>query len=185
MTKEADGFLASFFSEVFHSVSVRLNKIQGSGGALATTITASPFDMLPVPRCDLRKRAAAMFFMDFGDFPSDGAGPVRAETIRELLQGFDQPIGGFVEHHRPRFGGERVQPCQPAFLDRQETFEAEAVAGKAGRNEGGDAGGRAGKGLHLYSFCDAGSASKKPGSEMPGVPASLIKRHPARSGSGL
>ena len=120
--------------------------------------------MFPVPGGYLAEGAPAVLFVDFGDFPCDGAFPVRPEVFGELLERLHEPVWRFVEDHRPCLFREGFQQGLAPFFLGQEPFEAETVAGEAGTDDRRNAGGCSGKGLDFDPFFGAG-----PGEEESGV----------------
>ena len=103
------------------------------------------------------QRAAVRGVVQFRDFAGDGRGAFGPEGLDELAQGLDQPEGRFIENHRPRLPGKLRQARLPAFLDREESFKAEAVAGEARIDEGRHESRGPGQCLHLDARLHAGT----------------------------
>ena len=93
----------------------------------------------------LFQAAPHVLFVYLRYFPSHAHLPVRAEMLRKLLQGLEQPVGRFVEYHGALLFRQLQKKGLAAFLLGKKPLETEAVAGQSGRHDGRNAGGGAGQ----------------------------------------
>ena len=163
---EGSGQLPPFFV-VFHSLVVCFLFFCGFGMFFSDRCTCHDQDNLSfgfmffIPGGYLGQRTAPVFFVDFGNLPGHAAFAVGTEKLGQLLQRFHQPIRRFVENQGPGLCRQRLQQSLAAFFHGQETLKAESVAGESGRYDGGDAGRRPRKRLHLNAFAGAGARQQE------------------------
>ena len=82
---------------------------------------------------------------ELGQLPCQDRLALGSEDGDEIGKGFLDAVSGFIEDHRPGFGGQALQAFTAGgAAGGQETFEAEAVAGDAGHRQRRDR--RAGSG---------------------------------------
>ena len=103
---------------------------------------------------------------------------VSPNTVTDGLERGQDAVRRLVADDGRLEGAERLQAVDaPARLHGQEAVEDEAVGGHAGRGQRGDDGRGPGTGTTPTPASRAARTSRKPGSEMPGVPASVDEAH--------
>ena len=100
--------------------------------------------------------------MDLGDFTAGTHLTVGTEHLGKLLQGFQHAVRRLIEDHRTFLIGQRLQLRLAAFLLRQETLEAKAVARQSTADQSRHESSGARERLHLNAGLDSLAYQKEP-----------------------
>lgn len=131
----------------------------------------------------LFQRPSSTLFMKFGYLTRHTSTSIPAHHVCQLLKRLHQTIRRLIYYHRARFHSQSRQSRLPAFLLWKEALETKAVIGQPGGHQCRNESSGTWQTLHFYSSSNGLPNKEDPGSEMPGVPASLTKATvcPARS----
>lgn len=114
-------------------------------------------------RRDLAERSADMFLEHLADLAAGAGQSVRAECGAQILQRAEQFVRRFVKDHRTRLAAQFLQTGGAAFLDRQESFEDETLAGQPAGGQRRYESRGAGQTLHLHALPDSLTGQQKSG----------------------
>ena len=124
---------------------------------------------------NVSRAAAQEFFVQFRDLARNHHTPVASQKLDHIRQRFDDPVRSLIKNLRARRSLDSLKRIQPlAALRGKESAEAEGIGGQATGHQRRKKCGCAGNRHHRQMMRGwPAQSDRKPGSEIPGMPASV------------